>query len=80
MLAIGLGAFNFILALVLGSYLREPSIVAQFGGFIAFVNSIYWLLLGYAIAFLGVPVIRYFVIQARNNRIEARNSKRRERT
>ncbi|ACB50770.1 hypothetical protein cce_1420 [Crocosphaera subtropica ATCC 51142] len=80
MLAIGLGAINFILALVLGSFLRDPSLVAQFGGFIAFINSIYWLLLGYAIAFLGIPTIRYFVIQARNSKIEERNSKRQERT
>lgn len=80
MLAIGLGAFNFILALVLGSFLKDPAIVAEFGAFIAFINSIYWLLLGYAIAFLGLPVIRYFIIQARNSKIEARNSKRRERT
>ncbi len=79
-LAIGLGALNFILALVLGSFLKDPSIVAQFGGFIAFVNSIYWLLIGYAIAFLGIPAIRYFAIQARNSKIESRNSKRRERT
>jgi hypothetical protein len=80
MLATGLGAFNFILALVLGSFLKDPSIVEQFGGFIAFVNSIYWLLLGYAIAFLGVPLIRYFVIQWKNRNLEERNSKRRERT
>ncbi|WP_107671198.1 hypothetical protein [Cyanothece sp. BG0011] len=80
MLAIGLGALNFILALVLGSFLRDPAIVAQFGGFIAFVNSIYWVLLGYAIAFLGIPAIRYFVVQARNSKIEERNSKRQERT
>ena len=40
MLAIGLGALNFILALVLGSFLKDPAIVAQFGGFIAFINSI----------------------------------------
>ncbi len=80
MLAIGLGALNFILALVLGSFLKDPAIVAQFGGFIAFINSIYWLLLGYAVAFLGVPAIRYFVVQARNSKIEERNSKRQERT
>ncbi len=79
MLSIGLGALNFILALVLGSFLKDPSIVEQFGGFIAFINSIYWLLLGYGIAFLGVPLIRYFVVQWKNNKIEARNSKRRER-
>ncbi len=80
MLSIGLGALNFILALVLGSFLKDPSIVEQFGGFIAFINSIYWLLLGYAIAFLGIPLIRYFAIQWKNNKIEERNSKRRERS
>ncbi len=79
-LAIGLGALNFILALVLGSFLKDPSIVAQLGGFIAFVDSIYWLLIGYAIAFLGIPAVRYFAIQARNSKIEQRNGKRRERT
>ncbi len=70
MLAIGLGAFNFILALVLGSFLKDPSLVEQFGGFIAFINSIYWLLLGYGMAFLGVPLIRYFVVQWKNSNIE----------
>ena len=80
MLAIGLGALNFILALILGSFLKDPSIVAQFGGFIAFINSIYWLLLGYAMAFLGVPLIRYFVVQMRNGKIESRNSERKGRT
>lgn len=78
MLAIGLGALNFILALVLGSLLKDPSIVAQFGGFIAFINSIYGILLAYAIAFLGVPLIRYFWIQWKNSKIEERNSKRQE--
>ncbi|MGB5593028.1 MAG: hypothetical protein WBM62_03195, partial [Crocosphaera sp.] len=80
MLAIGLGALNFILALVLGSFLKDPSLVEQFGGFIAFINSIYWLLLGYGMAFLGVPLIRYFVVQWKNSNIEERNSKRQERT
>ena len=80
MLAVGLGALNFILALVLGSLLKDPSVVAQFGGFIALVNSIYWILLAYAIAFLGVPLIRYFWIQWKNTKIEARNSQRRDRT
>ena len=80
MLAIGLGALNFILALILGSFLKDPSIVQQFGGFIAFINSIYWLLLGYAIAFLGVPLVRYFVVQMRNGKIESRNGQRKERT
>jgi len=74
--ATGLGGFNLILALVLGSLIRDPSLVAQLGSFIVFVHSIYGLLLGYALAFLGIPLIRYFVIQSRNRRIEARNSQR----
>jgi hypothetical protein len=74
--ATGLGGLNLILALVLGSLIRDPSLVAQLGSFIVFVHSIYGLLLGYAIAFLGIPLIRYFVIQSRNRRIEARNSQR----
>ncbi len=73
LLAIGLGAFNFILALVLGSLLKEPEIVSQLGGLVAFVNSIYWVLLGYASAFLGIPFIRYFWVQWRNSNIESRN-------
>lgn len=76
--AAGLGGLNLILALVLGSLLRDPSLVAQLGGFIGFVYSIYGLLLGYAIAFLAIPLVRYFVIQGRNRRIEARNSERQE--
>ncbi|MEA5510016.1 hypothetical protein VB715_09590 [Crocosphaera sp. UHCC 0190] len=79
MLGIGLGALNFILALVLGSFLKTPDLVAQFGGFILFINSIYWLLLGYAIAFLGVPLIRYFWVQQKNSKIEERNSQRQAR-
>ncbi|MEA5533115.1 hypothetical protein [Crocosphaera sp. XPORK-15E] len=79
MLGIGLGALNFILALVLGSFLKSPELVAQFGGFIAFINSIYWVLLGYAIAFLGVPLIRYFWVQGKNSKIEDRNKQRQER-
>jgi hypothetical protein len=76
--AAGLGGLNVILALVLGSLIRDPSLVAQLGSFIIFVHSIYGLLLGYAIAFLAIPLVRYFVIQSRNQRIEARNSQRQE--
>ncbi|WP_041229722.1 hypothetical protein [Rippkaea orientalis] len=79
MIAIGLGALNFILALVLGSLLKEPDIVNQIGGLVAFVNSIYWLLLAYATAFLGTPLVRYFWVQHQNSKIESRNSNRQER-
>ncbi|MGF1478281.1 MAG: hypothetical protein ACFB4I_02145 [Cyanophyceae cyanobacterium] len=77
-LAVGLGAANFILALVLGSLLRDGT-VAQLGGFFALVASLYWLLLGYGTAFLVIPLVRYFWIQGQNSRIEARNHKRQAR-
>ena len=78
-LAVGLGAVNIILALVLGSLLRDGTIAAQLGGLVAFVASIYWLLLGYGIAFLAIPLIRYFWIQGRNPKIKTRNESRQQR-
>ena len=77
MLAIGLGGVNLVGALMLGSLLRD-GIAAQLGGLVAFVQSIYWVLLGYGIGFLAIPLIRYFWIQWKNSHIEARNQKRQE--
>jgi len=77
MLAIGLGAMNFVGALVLGSLLKG-GIAAQLGGLVAFVQSSYWLLLGYGIGFLAIPLIRYFWIQWKNTQVEAHNQKRQE--
>lgn len=79
MIAIGLGALNFVGALVLGALLRDGAIVAELGGLVAFVNSIYWLLLAYGTAFLTIPLIRYFWIQWRNAAIDSRNQKRQDR-
>lgn len=72
MLAISLGALNFVLALVLGSLLK-PEVIPELGNFIIFVNSIYGLLLGYASAYLAIPLIRYFWLQIQNKKIENRN-------
>jgi hypothetical protein len=77
MLSVGLGGLNLVGALMLGSLLRG-SIAAQLGGLVAFVQSSYWLLLGYGIGFLAIPLIRYFWIQWKNSRVEARNQKRQE--
>ena len=74
--AIGLGGANLIGALALGSLLQDQALVAQIGGLVAFVNSIYWLLLGYGAAFLAVPLVRYFWVQRQNSKIEARNQRR----
>ena len=77
MLSVGLGAVNIIGALVLGSLLKG-GIAAQLGGLVGFVQSIYWILLGYGIGFLAIPLIRYFWIQVKNSQIKARNQKRQE--
>ena len=74
LLSIGLGAVNLILALMLSSLL-------QYGvsnAFITFIGSIYGILLGYGIAFLLIPLVRYFWIQKRNEKITFRNQFRQE--
>lgn len=77
MLAIGLGALNFILALVLGELLKGGA-AAQLGGFVVFVQSIYPILIVYGIGFLAIPLMRYFWVQWKNSRIEVRNQQRQE--
>lgn len=79
LLSAGLGVLNFVGGLVLGNLLADGAVAAQLGGLIAFVQSIYWLLLGYGTAFLAVPLIRYFFIQWRNSKIAKRNEQRQER-
>lgn len=76
--AIGLGTVNLVGALMLGSLLRGGVVAAKLGGLVAFVQSIYWLLLAYGIGFLAIPLIRYFWIQLKNSRVEARNQKRQQ--
>ena len=78
-MAAGLGAVNIILALVLGSLLRDGTIAAQLGGVVAFAASIYWLLLGYGVLYLLIPLVRYFWIQGRNPKIISRNQDREQR-
>jgi len=77
-IAIGLGVANLAGAVFLGTLLTDQALVAELGGLIAFVDVIYPLLLAYGIAFMGIPLIRYFWIKWRNQKIEARNSKRQE--
>lgn len=79
LLSAGLGALNLIGGLMLGSLLQNPEAIAQTGEFVAFVASIYGLLIGYGLAFLGVPLLRYFWIQWRNGKIARRNQQRQER-
>ncbi|MEG4961877.1 MULTISPECIES: hypothetical protein [unclassified Microcoleus] len=76
MLAAGLGAVNLVGALVLGNLLAKSAIA---GGFIGFVSAVYPMLLIYGVGFLTIPLIRYFWIQWKNSRIEARNQERQQR-
>lgn len=77
--AIGLGGVNLVAALVLGNLLSSGVVAAELGGLVAFVAGIYWLLLGYGIGFLAIPLIRYFWVQWRNQKVEARNQQRQAR-
>jgi len=79
MAAIGLGGVNLIGALALGRLLAGGAVAAELGGLVAFVNSIYWILLGYGAGFLLIPFIRYFWVQWRNQKLEVRNRDRQQR-
>jgi hypothetical protein len=81
-MSIGLGAVNVIGGGILGVLLQKPEvqeIVAELGGLVGFVDSIYWLLIAYGIAFLTLPLVRYFWIQRRNQKVQRRNAERQER-
>ncbi|MBP0002538.1 MAG: hypothetical protein J7642_02255 [Cyanobacteria bacterium SBC] len=75
-LAGGLGVLNLVGALILGVMLEDVALVQELGGLVAFVDSVYWLLLGYGTAFLGVPLLRYFWILWRNANIAKCNENR----
>ncbi|BAZ45915.1 hypothetical protein NIES4102_29430 [Chondrocystis sp. NIES-4102] len=78
-MAVVLGITNIILALVLGSFLRDGALAAQLGGVVAFAASIYWVLLGYGILYLLIPLGRYLWIQGRNPKITKGNREREQR-
>lgn len=72
-----LGGVNIVLALVLGSLLT-PELAQEIGGLILFVNSIYGILIAYAISYLAIPLIRYLWLQRRNKKVNQRNFQREE--
>jgi hypothetical protein len=76
-LALGLGIANFILALVLGYFLNSGS-SSLIGSFGILITGIYGFLLSYAIAFLGIPLGRYFFLQWRNGKVNQRNYQRQQ--
>lgn len=79
-LAASLGVVNIVLALVVGAFFTDPRLAAQLGGIVNLVYVIYPLLIGYGVAFLSVPLIRYFWLQGRNAKVETRNQQRQQRS
>ncbi|MGC1309251.1 MAG: hypothetical protein WA885_18680 [Phormidesmis sp.] len=77
LISIGLGSLNIIGALVLQNMLQDAAAQGLIvTGFVGFVQSILWILMGYGIAFLAVPLVRYYWVQWRNGKIEQRNEAR----
>lgn len=80
-MAIALGGIYFILVLVFYSLTQQDisSISPDLIYFIDFVRFIYPILFGYSVAYLIVPLIRYFWLQNRNQKIIQRNQSREKR-
>lgn len=78
-MAAGLGVLNIVLALVLGNLLQDGAIATQLGGIVGFVESILYLLFGYGVSYLLIPLVRYFWIQGRNPKIIKANESREQR-
>ena len=76
-LSIGLGIFYLVASLFLGSLLNNPAVQLRLTGFLGLVNAGFGFLLGYAILFLTIPTVRYFLIQLWNVPIQERNRWRR---
>jgi hypothetical protein len=75
-LSAGLGIFYLVASLWLGSLLSAPALAGKLSGFLGFVSGSYWFLLGYAVLFLTVPLVRYFVLQILNARVASKNQQR----
>ncbi|MEM9266112.1 MAG: hypothetical protein AAGA46_11360 [Cyanobacteria bacterium P01_F01_bin.13] len=70
-IAIGLGTL-----LVVGSIYLAYAAAGWTTGFIGLIYALCDVFLGYGIAFLGIPLVRYFRMQQVNKKIETRNSQR----
>ncbi|MEM7796760.1 MAG: hypothetical protein AAF579_20175 [Cyanobacteria bacterium P01_C01_bin.118] len=70
-IAIGLGTL-----LVVGSIYLAYAAAGWTTGFIGLIYSLCDIFLAYGIAFLGIPLVRYFRMQKQNKNIEARNLQR----
>lgn len=81
-LSIGLGILNLGGAVYLGSLLPDKSFsftAITDGSTVDLFLGIYWVLLGYAGAFLTIPLVRFFILLWNNAKIKHRNSQRQQR-
>jgi hypothetical protein len=76
----GLGIVNLGGALYLGNLLSQYAIVygSRLPSFMGTVQTFYPLILGYAVLFNSIPLVRNFWIQQQNVQIQSRNAKRRQ--
>ena len=71
---IGLGVVNFVLWAGLQSY--SPSLASILGISPGLVGFVFGILVLYGAAFLGVPLVRWFTLQRRNQQLASRNQQR----
>ncbi len=76
MITIGLGSANIIGALVLSNMLSSLPAGAALPAVVVFAQSILGLLLAYGVAFLVIPLVRYYWVQRQNAQIDRRNQER----
>lgn len=79
-LAGGLGVLNLGGALYLGNLLGQYAVAysTRLPSYMGTVQSLYPLLLAYAVLFNVIPLVRNFWIQQQNNQISSRNARRRQ--
>ncbi|MEM9155170.1 MAG: hypothetical protein AAGB13_09055 [Cyanobacteria bacterium P01_F01_bin.33] len=74
MLAGGLGLVNLVLWSGLQAAVIDVAALSGLsGGFVGFVFGIFFT---YGLLFLGIPLVRWFALQRRNQKVEARNRQR----
>nr|XP_043609838.1 uncharacterized protein At5g03900, chloroplastic-like [Erigeron canadensis] len=73
----GLGALNLFGVIVLGTMLKNMTVSPS--GFISFVSDIFPLLQIYAASFFAIPLVRWFITQRTNAKIDKRNRAREQR-
>lgn len=73
----GLGGLNLFGVIILGTMLKNTAVTPA--GFLTFVSDIFPILQIYAASFFAIPLVRWFIVNKRNEKIERRNLAREKR-